>query len=337
MVTFVIVAIFSYRFCGPNRNVFSLLRTKSDGPKISASPDSPPSHAVAKKGNPATDFITAYNTPIELYGKVVDQHGDPVVGATVMLLPFDNVGEESRSKMMLISDGDGKFSIKGLKGLAMGVQVTKDGYLTMSDLGFENPASSRRIEYGLDGTGGKQFKDPSNPVVFTLTKIGPLEPLFYMEQTRWRLPVDGSARGISLDSKDGIGPHQIEFRFTSKMNQLPERTSIYTPFDWIFEARIPGGGFLKNDSDYNFEAPETGYLETIKFDYPSTMPQGQWKRLRHGRYFVKFADGTFARIRFTIDAASDRRPLSMTSWINLKPGSRNLASLHKDNFGMPRE
>ena len=297
-------------------------------------------YARMTPSNPVAAFINAYKTPIEFYGKVVDQHGEAVAGADIQILPFDNAFGDSDTSLDLTSDAGGRFSVKGLKGLAMGVQATKAGYLTFSDLGFEKPTSSRRIEYGLDGTQGACFKDPSQPTLFTLHKIGPVEPMVYVDEKRWRLPVDGTLHRIALDSQDGAGPHQIEYRFRSAWNQLPQvGSSNYKRFDWSLEARIPGGGFLKNDSDYNFEAPETGYMESIRFSYFATMPQEQWKRLRLGRHFVKFADGTFARIRFQIDGASDASDgaLLMTSWMNLKPGSRNLASADKDNIIMPEQ
>jgi hypothetical protein len=53
-------------------------------------------------------------------------------------------------------------------------------------------------------------------------------------------------------------------------------------------------------------------------------PIGYW--IKNGRYFLKFADDTYGRIHFKIDGASDSRPLYMESWLNLKPGSRNLAT-----------
>lgn len=61
-------------------------------------------------------------------------------------------------------------------------------------------------------------------------------------------------------------------------------------------------------------------------DYFATMPQDQWENYVSRRYFVKFSDGSYGRIRFSIDASTDRAPLAMTSWLNLKPGSRNLSS-----------
>lgn len=288
------------------------------------------SHAVVKGGNLVMAFISAFQTPIEFYGKVVDQHGDPVAGASITILPFDNAFGSSDTKMMLVSDASGEFSVKGLKGLAMGVETYKEGYLTYSDLGFEKPASAHRIEYGLDGTKGARFKDPQHPTRFTLYKLGPLEPMIYVEDTNWRLPVDGKPRQIALDSVKGVGAHQIEFRFTSDWNQIPSGKRWGKQYNWSLEASIPGGGFCKMGSDYSFEAPESGYEEKIGIGYPVNTPAGQWQKAAYGKYFVKFADGIYGRIRFSIEGDSDMSPLMMTSWMSLKPGSRNLASDKKD-------
>ena len=296
------------------------------------------SNTTAHTGNPVTDFIAAYRTAIEFYGRVEDQDGEPVAGATVKLCPFDSTGEDSRSKTTVQSDAGGKFSVKGLKGLALGVQVTKEGYLTMPDLGFEKPASSRRIEYRLDGSGGQRFKDAAHPTIFTLHKVGPVEPLVYVAEKRWKLAVDGTSRKIALDTEDGTGNHQIDFRFTSDRNKLPnDNDSVYKRFAWKFEASIPGGGFSKIGSDYEFEAPDAGYQERISIEFAANLTKEQWKRTAYGRFFVKFRDGSYGRIRIGIDGASDRRPLSMTTWLGMKAGSRNLASSHKDNFGLPAE
>lgn len=291
-------------------------------------------------GDPVRDFIDAYKTPIEFYGKVIDQHGEAVGGASIKILPVNNAfgTSDSSSDFEITSDAKGLFSITNMKALSIGILVTKEGYLTLGDRGLDRPASSRSIDFGLSDTKGKQFKNPNSPTLFTLHKIGPVEPLVYVDERSWRLAVDGTPRNIALDSEKGIGSHQIEFRFLSGWNKLPMDNEINSKrYNWSFEAYIPGGGFLKNGSDYNFEAPEDGYVEMIKFEYAASMPKEQWKRSRTERYFVRFADGTHGRIRFDIDGSSDMSPLSMTSWMNLKLGSRNLASSIKDATEMRDE
>jgi hypothetical protein len=134
---------------------------------------------------------------------------------------------------------------------------------------------------------------------------------------------------IALDSEDGEGLHQVEFRLSSNWNQLPMDNEInLKQFDWSFEIRVPGGGFAWDESDVRFEAPAAGYKDVVRYEYSATMPGDKWKRFQKGRYFVRFADDTYGRIQFEIDGGSDRRPLYMESWLSLTPGSRNLATEH---------
>ncbi len=278
---------------------------------------------------PIVGFFAAYQTPIKLHGKVVDQHGDPVPGASITLTPVDSpFGDESKSKRTISSDAEGKFSVKGLKGASMGVQVFKNGYLDIPPLG--GPASFVMVDYSDNAKIGKRYSNPATPLVLKLHKAGPADPMVYVGRKRWRLPVDGSPTRIALDSENGEGKHQIEFRFWSDWNKLPKSNEMYgKQYDWTFEAHILGGGFIWNDGAYNFEAPESGYKEMIRYHNSADLPREKWKRVHSGRYFVKFPDGTHARIEFSIDGSSDWRPLSMTSWMSLKPGSRNLASPSK--------
>ena len=293
----------------------------------------PPSHATARKDNHAGEFLDFFKTPIELYGRVEDQHGKPVPGATVKMYPVDNPsGTASASAVVMTSDAEGNFSVKGLKGASMGVSVSKKGYVYISPLG--GPASQTTVYYAHGSKSGKRYSNSKTPLVLRLQNPGPVEPLVYVREKGWRIALDGTPRRVALDSEDGKGSHQIEFRLWSDTHSRREPgNNAYSAFDWTFEARIPGGGFIWNDSDLNFEAPEAGFKEMIRYHLPKTLPRDKWKGFRNGRYFVRFPDGTHARIGFDIDAGSDRRPLYMKSWFNPKPGSRNLATDESDGSG----
>ena len=281
-------------------------------------------------------WIAAYQKPIEFYGKVVDQHGDAVSGASVTISPFNNSDDESKSRLDLTSDTDGRFHVVGIKGAKTAVWVRKTGYLTRTDLTPSKPTSTRLVESALDDPNGERLKDPGKPVLFTLHKLGPMEPLVYVKKHRCRLPVDGTPKHIALDSEKGQGPHRIEFKFTTEWAKFPKDSdALFGMFDWKLEMRIPGGGFAKSKSDYLFEAPAEGYEESIRIDQPKSSPN--WAKMCGGRYFVKFADGTYGRIRFTIEGYSDTSPLMMTSWLNPQPGSLNLTSDKMDGSLMQGE
>ena len=209
----------------------------------------------------------------------------------------------------------------------MGVQASKEGFIHLPPL--DGPSSSTNVAYASGAEAGKRYSNPKTPLVLRLQNPGMIEPLVCVREIGWRLNLDGEPRLIALDSEKGKGPHQIEFRLWSN-NQVLYHPGVNpsSVFEWTFEARIPGGGVIWSDSNLNFEAPESGYKELLRYHYPADLPRAKWKNYCHGRYFVKFPDNTYGRIQFEIDATSkpEYGPLKMQSWFNPKPGSRNLAS-----------
>ena len=273
-------------------------------------------------------FWVAFRSPIRLHGRVEDQHGDPVSGAKVVCMPMDAAfGDESGSTTTLTSGADGKFFVNGLHGASMGVQASMDGYLDIPPAG--GPASFVMVGYADDAEQGKRYSRAETPLVLRLHKIGPMEPMVYVNIRRRSLPVDGSVKRIALDSESGIGSHQIEFLLKTGWVNIPADNEHFGDrFDWTFEARIPGGGFVWSDNDFNCVAPESGYMESIRLNYKVSMPVEQWKNYVYGNFFVKFADGSHGRIKLFISGMErgGGSPLRLGSWLNLKPGSRNLAT-----------
>ena len=285
-----------------------------------------PSHVKVSNSNQLQAFTAMFQTPITIYGQVNDQHGKPVVGATVVLTPVDNpFVDKSTSKIKVLSDDKGQFSATGLKGSSLGVSASKNGYLYLSPVG--GPSSAAMVDYAGEASSGKRYSNSHTPLILTLHDLGKIHDLIHNKEVRWKLSYDGTPRRIALDSPDGQGSHWIEFRLWSdgKIRDTPG-VDFYSPFDWRFEARIPGGGFIWNDSDFNFEAPADGYKEMIRYDRPKTLSAERWQRFENGRYFIKFSDGTFGRLLIDIDGGSTDAPLSMASWLSRTPGNRNIAS-----------
>ncbi|MBB5353968.1 hypothetical protein HNR46_004239 [Haloferula luteola] len=290
-----------------------------------ASDESRPSAEQSELPVDLETLISRLNTSIKIYGKVVDQFGKPVAGAKVQLNPINRL-EDSYGKKTVITDDDGRFSAEGLHGNSLGISAEKKGYLRIPRMSSLSSSAMLGYERGGGGTGDRHA-DPSNPIVLELLKIGLIEPMIHVDKKRWTLPVDGTQKKIALDSEEGRGTHGIEVRFLSTWNQLPMDNEINSKlFDWSFEIRVPGGGVAWDQSDLEFEAPATGYEESVRYEYSATMPRTEWEPFRQGRYFVKFADDTYGRIQFSIDGGSDRSPLYMESWLSMKPGSRNLAT-----------
>jgi Carboxypeptidase regulatory-like domain len=312
----------------------SLIFKKSVGKQQSSEPSQSPVIAADEKLNSRNDrkmpldlesLVSRLNTSINVYGRVVDQFGEPVAGASVILRPHNRL-QDSYGKRTVTTDADGRFSADGLYGNALGISAEKEGYLRIPAYSSVSSSASLSYDRGSSGT-GNQFSVPTNPIVLELLKIGATEPMVHVDKKRWKLALDGTTQTIALNSEEGQGAHKIEFRFSSNWNKLPMDNEINSRlFDWSFEIRVPRGGLIWDESDAKFEAPASGYKEVVRYEYPSTLPREEWKRFQKGRYFVRFADDTYGRIQFQIDGSSDRSPLYMESWLNLTPSSRNLAT-----------
>jgi hypothetical protein len=135
--------------------------TKVGGPASSAKP--PPRTAFM-----ATEaFIRAFRTPIAFFGRVIDQHGDPVSGADVKLSANDNAFGGRPSEYARRTDGDGRFLIEGIVGITLAVEVSKPGYRSIPP-DDSKVTSSGLFEYGLSSIKGPHRPDANAPVIFTL-------------------------------------------------------------------------------------------------------------------------------------------------------------------------
>src|SRR6266481_8469900 len=70
-----------------------------------------------------------WRTPIEFYGKVVDEGEAPVPNAQIDF-SCNDVSATGTSNYRRTSDGNGLFSISRIRGKLLVVKVVKDGYYT---------------------------------------------------------------------------------------------------------------------------------------------------------------------------------------------------------------
>ena len=134
-------------------------------------PSSPPARPErGKEPSPGIveKFIKDFATPITFYGKVIDQHGMPVPNADIKFRANDNPYGGKGSEYQRQTDSNGLFSISGIRGLTLGVEVSKTGYYGVPPAGAK-PASSGVFEYGLGSTPFNSRKDA--PVVFPVVFI----------------------------------------------------------------------------------------------------------------------------------------------------------------------
>jgi hypothetical protein len=252
--------------------------------------------------------------PIKFHGKVVDQHGEAVKDATISVF----YGDRGVPPINMKSDSNGRFFVKKIKVPIIVVNVKKEGYLGFFNCKYIEPECSQNISIRhLNQTKKGLHKDPAHPILFQLCKLMPSEPHIYIHHQPQTPPLDGTSNKITLDSKTGEGPHAIEYKYNFNGKQQGRL--------WYIEASIPGGGFQKRSNHYQFEAPESGYVETIRHD--DKWKESESRCSMDPGYFVKFPDGTHGYIELPRYGS-----FYINSFMNLKPGSRNLSPNEKNGF-----
>ena len=113
-----------------------------------------------------------WRTPIEFYGKVVDENTNPVAGAQVNF-DCNDTSAEGTSFYHTQSDANGLFSIRGIRGMLLGVKVNKEGYYPYLPFGDNFYYAGRNQNF---------VPNASSPVVFRLKKKGIAEPLIVLDR-----------------------------------------------------------------------------------------------------------------------------------------------------------
>lgn len=255
-------------------------------------------------------IIAAFGAPIVFFGKVVDQTGNPVKDAKVYYSAADQYFGDS-SKYQGISDSIGRFSITGIRGAGVYVEVSKEGYDRIPDESYSS--------FGYGVPSGKRPPTKGTPAIFTLRKKTEAEPLIAIDRDVI-VPKDGTPVEVSLKTGkavlSGKGDLKIECWADDGQKDVQRR------YHWRFRLSVPDGGLVeRTDTTFAFQAPADGYEPSEEFEMPPSVER--WKDSFDTSYFVRLRDGTYARMRFRITTGGDHYA-SITSYLNPQPGSRNL-------------
>ena len=306
---------------------------------VSPKQSRPPIKAQERRADPLKDlnptveeFERMMESPIEFYGKVVDQDDRPLVGIEVRC--SWNFMNSVDGLIVKSAAPDGRFEVKGRKSMEMHFGlIPPEGYriTETSQQTFLFADYSERLQQAHKAVGKplqtKHLPDPANPVVFRIRKIGPADVLHKVHQGTDRLPRDGSPRyySFSVPSAKGLAQpraHSVEVRLVSEKE--PDDNSMVQA-SWSMRIRVPGGGLqqveaVKNPitGDYDeLNAPEAGYQEEMAFEFPKSMPKWQPQFVKE--FFFRFPDNTYARATI----GGDWKRVRIQSLFN-PSGSRNL-------------
>ncbi len=250
--------------------------------------------------------LNEWRTPIEFYGKVIDENTNAVEGARV---DFDcnDLSPTGTSFYNARSDTSGLFSIQGITGKLLGVKVSKAGYYSYQPHG---------LNFYYAGQNQNFVPDPLNPVIFRLKKKGVTEPLIAFDKT---FQISISGRPLEIDLKSGMptakGKGDVAMEFVKQFSENGPNDS----YDWSFKITVPNGGLILTTNQLDFLAPVNGYesSDIVEMKASSTSWQGRMDR----EYFIELPDGKFARV--VLDLMSHNGSLRIQGFLNAS-GSRNL-------------
>lgn len=255
----------------------------------------------------------AYSAPVSFYGKVVDETGSPVPGATIKMSIHDKPLADSSSREAQ-SDIHGLFSLLEAKGAALVVTVSKDGYYSI------DRGNGRFVYGGVRAKSDRENPTMEVPAVFVLRKMGPTEPLVSFDRD-FVLLKDGTPVGISLLSGRTVPAREgdlVAQCWTKNDGLDPNRAE---PFDWHMRLSVPDGGLVERVGEFNFSAPENGYRPSIDFEMGRDVQK--WRGSFGQEYFVRTRHGCFARINIRMTAGGGHF-ITVKSKFNPTPGRRNL-------------
>jgi hypothetical protein len=255
-------------------------------------------------------------TPMDLFGIVIDEKSQPVPGATVRISWNPLQGD---TEVVLLTTGlDGKFAFTGRKGRYVNVDVSKEGY----DVVLGGRA---QLPFNFAAPPGEKGyrSNPNQPEVFRLRKKGGNPALVYKDLT-FVLPVNGTLK-IPLPGGTTAGSGELEFNLTKSNKQRP--------FAWTAKAKIQGGGFIKAEGQFPFEAPEEGYQEELTWSFPLNEQGRQRHTDFEETYFVAFGSPRkYGRIKLWPKADTEKL---LVEYYFDPNGGRNLEPVSPPSHPMP--
>jgi hypothetical protein len=274
-------------------------------------PTAQPATATPKVGDSNNVWQTTlarWQAPIDFYGKVVDENSNPVPNASIHFRWIETPADGGERTAHTQSDSEGLFSLQGKLGRSLTVWFSKEGYF-----------SSHKGQMGFLYALGQEIHspDPRNPVIFRLWKKGQGAELITSDNgvrpnLAIRIPKDGTAVRVDFFQKQASATGQLEIR----QNKPPWQEAA----EWSFRMSIPDGGFVENEDEFQFSAPDTAYQPIV--DYHFMKGETNWTTHVTKQFYITFGQPRrFGWFRIESDLAQET--IFLTYAIN-PSGSRNL-------------
>jgi hypothetical protein len=223
------------------------------------------------------DAAYQWRTPIEFFGKVIDEQKQPVVGASIDVAwsgTVEKYGGDGVGKRTLTSDANGMFTLAGVEGKGITVRVAKDGYHVPSE------SNMQWFEYA--GFWEPTFIEPdrNKPVIFRLVKRPVAEPTLRVRQRS--IPTAPSwAKNIDLLAQpaETSGGGDMTLRIVR-----PPSPGYQNPFDWELKIEgTSGAEFVESKDEFMLRAPDHGYQKSLSM----TFKQARGNSIETIKFYVR--------------------------------------------------
>ena len=191
---------------------------------------------------------------------------------------WTDMSAEGSSTMEVVSDSSGLFSITGIRGKHMTVQVNKEGYYR------QLAGTQSAFEYAGFWEPTYHVPDKKNPVIFRLRKKGEPAPL------------------VTSDGKFVLTfgtPVSIPMRKASE-TASPIKVTVFendpNTRQWRAQVYVEGGGIIPALDEFPFEAPKEGYQSSIDLNQESPHPPG-WQDIDEGGWFYIKTDQGYGLLK----------------------------------------
>lgn len=250
-----------------------------------------------------------YNTPIDFWGKVLDQNGNPLAGAKVEIV-ID--GFANRKKHVVFSDKKGLFELLGKRGARARVKVFLEGYAPTFNEEIGSNISARTIYYADKAMPAYAPPTKDNPQVFVLRKKNPTAHLAYAKKKHVSVKKTGIAQKINL--KVNGKNITVQIRCWSSC-PVP---FTYDKYDWRAEIKIARAKLQPITQHEAVSAPADGYQPIFKVEMSKNTERNWLRSSPNGTrdFWIQFDDGTYAKAHIEIKTGR-KHEVDAEIWYNL--------------------
>jgi hypothetical protein len=220
-------------------------------------------------------ILSTYNdVPIDFYGKLEDQFGNPVAGAEIKgSIRVINGVRQGTDWFSATSDANGLFQFHG-RGQDIGMMPRKQGYALATTSTFFK--YSRMEEHPF-------LSDVNSPTVVKMWKLQGAEPLVGISQ-HYKLHYTGAPLNVDLLTGT-IVPNGGDLVLT--VNRSPGIMSGRNPLDWSVQVEAVDGGLMDSGGleRVTYSAPVNGYQPSMTFLFSTNAPN-KWAGGFNQGFFV---------------------------------------------------